>query len=481
MNTKIPLIFFVSLALFFCSGVSTAIAVNIMDYPDLSYYIIQNFSEGFSLRDQGIIVNPYDYDARVIGEPVNSWFYSDGRDLFYLDNDSWGLNKSYFTSVPQRCGIILKNLYTAQEYWFVTDYLSQESKDNWERITDPDSENGGGDFTLVFPMAPPGYIYPQSEVDNDGDGWIESEGDCDDSDNFIFPTSIEICGDDIDQDCNGFDLHCEENGSRVTLTWSKPDDNRVTGYNIYCGKTGTEFRLVPYATIHSSDTTSYTFTDLETGIEYSFAATSFDADSNESAFSETICYTISSQADIDDDGDSWTKEEGDCDDFNNYVYPGAIEICGDGIDQDCNGVDSLFPSMQCVIITEAGDNYLIQNFSSGFSVSRDQGVLINPDRYSVRMVGQHIDSWSYYGGEDLIYAGEDSWSLDRDHLMADPKKMGFILKDRETAQEYWFITAFLCEDSKNKFERTTDPNCPYGGGDISLIIPEASQGYFPCD
>ncbi|MCD4693955.1 fibronectin type III domain-containing protein, partial [bacterium] len=446
----------------------------------LSYYVIEDFSQAFSLRDQGIIANPYDYNARVIGEPVNSWSYLDGRDLFYLDNDSWGLNKFYFTSFPQRSGIVLKDLNTEKEYWFITDYLSEKSKENWERITCPDSEKGGGDPVLVFPLAPPGYIYPQFETDNDGDGYTENDGDCNDADNFVYPGAIEICGDDIDQDCNGFDLYCDGSSS-VTLSWGKPDDNRVIGYNIYCGISGTDFKTTPVETINTADQTSCLILNLEAGFEYSFTATSLDADGNESDFSETICYIVQSQVDIDNDGDGWTVGEGDCNDDNPDIYPGAIEICGDGIDQDCNGEDSVLPSAQCVVITVVDNGYLISNLSSAFSISRDQGILINPERYSVRMIGEPVNSWSYSDGKDLLYLSEDSWVLNEDYLTVEPKKIGFILKDRETAQEYWFITAFLCEDSRGKFERITDPVCPYGGGDVSLIIPEAPQGYFPCN
>ena len=46
---------------------------------------------------------------------------------------------------------------------------------------------------------------------------------------------------------------------------------------------------------------------------------------------------------LDDDGDAdndgFTQDQGDCDDDNASVYPGAQEICGDGIDQDCDGAD----------------------------------------------------------------------------------------------------------------------------------------------
>ena len=42
------------------------------------------------------------------------------------------------------------------------------------------------------------------------------------------------------------------------------------------------------------------------------------------------------EASIDNDGDGYTEHEGDCDDSDAAIYPGAPEIC-DGIDNDCDG------------------------------------------------------------------------------------------------------------------------------------------------
>lgn len=44
-------------------------------------------------------------------------------------------------------------------------------------------------------------------------------------------------------------------------------------------------------------------------------------------------------AEIDNDGDGVTEQQGDCDDTDPHTYPGAREVCGDGIDQDCQGRD----------------------------------------------------------------------------------------------------------------------------------------------
>lgn len=43
--------------------------------------------------------------------------------------------------------------------------------------------------------------------------------------------------------------------------------------------------------------------------------------------------------DVDDDEDGYTENQGDCDDDNPDVNPGAREICGDGEDQNCDGAD----------------------------------------------------------------------------------------------------------------------------------------------
>ena len=42
-------------------------------------------------------------------------------------------------------------------------------------------------------------------------------------------------------------------------------------------------------------------------------------------------------ADIDEDLDGWSPMDGDCDDGDDTVYPGAPEVCNDGIDQNCDG------------------------------------------------------------------------------------------------------------------------------------------------
>jgi len=50
-----------------------------------------------------------------------------------------------------------------------------------------------------------GPITDTAFVDNDGDGYAEEDGDCDDNDPNIHPDAEETAGDGVDSNCNGED------------------------------------------------------------------------------------------------------------------------------------------------------------------------------------------------------------------------------------------------------------------------------------
>ena len=52
-----------------------------------------------------------------------------------------------------------------------------------------------------------------------------------------------------------------------------------------------------------------------------------------------VLYYGSDVNDIDQDGDGFTPNDGDCNDTSPIYHPGAIDISGDGQDFDCDGAD----------------------------------------------------------------------------------------------------------------------------------------------
>ena len=119
------------------------------------------------------------------------------------------------------------------------------------------------------------------EADNDGDGYTEAEGDCDDSDAAIHPGADEVC-DDIDNDCD--DLIDGQ------------DDDITDGLLWYLDNDGDEYG--------QDGVTAFSCTSQPPG---------------------------------------YTEEGGDCNDENDTIHPGAIEIVMDAIDQDCDFTDASLP------------------------------------------------------------------------------------------------------------------------------------------
>ncbi len=66
-------------------------------------------------------------------------------------------------------------------------------------------------------------------TDNDGDGYAEDGGDCDDTNANVYPGATEICENDLDDDCDGFDLWCLAYGS-TSLTY-EPSFQSATNYD----------------------------------------------------------------------------------------------------------------------------------------------------------------------------------------------------------------------------------------------------------
>jgi hypothetical protein len=133
--------------------------------------------------------------------------------------------------------------------------------------------------------------------DDDGDGYVEVSGDCDDTDEGVFPGATEEC-DGVDQDC---DLVVDDN--TVCFDDDGDGDTELDG--------------------DCDDACASCFQgagELTDGL---------DNDCNGVVDDGTDVY--------DDDGDGYSEDTGDCDDSDALVNPAATEACGDGQDNDCNG------------------------------------------------------------------------------------------------------------------------------------------------
>ncbi|GDX80302.1 hypothetical protein LBMAG42_21130 [Deltaproteobacteria bacterium] len=145
------------------------------------------------------------------------------------------------------------------------------------------------------------------------------DGDCDDADANSYPGATEVVADEIDENCDGAEdcyADVDEDGylGGTTVVTSVDSDCSDPGEGSLTSSTG----------------------------DCNDADAAYHPGAAETDCSDPSDYNCDGATGYDDiDGDGWAACE-ECDDTNTTVNPDATEAAGDGVDQNCDGLETCF-------------------------------------------------------------------------------------------------------------------------------------------
>jgi len=208
---------------------------------------------------------------------------------------------------------------------------------------DTDSPEPSPGTTPTPPVTPTPEEPTPVVTDDDGDGYSEDDGDCDDTDLGINPGATETC--------NGLDDNCNGQVDDVLSVWYQDGDGdgwgadpgapfvgcrQPAGYSAVGGDCDDlDASAYPGATevCDSVDNDCDGVSDEGIGAEAPPDAPVWHKDDDGDGYGATGSTVISCNP----IGEGWSLTEDDCNDANAAINPGAAEVCGDGVDNDCDG------------------------------------------------------------------------------------------------------------------------------------------------
>lgn len=196
-------------------------------------------------------------------------------------------------------------------------------------------------FTFSYDDEPPA-------IDKDADGYSTAEGDCDDDNPAVNPGALEIPGNAVDENCDGFvdpgtdpvDIDkdgftkaqgdCDDNNPAIN-----PDALEIPGNEVDENCDGFVDPGDPGGDLDNDGFTSVQGDCNDNDPDINPDALEIpgnDVDENCDGF-------VDPGTDPDTDMDGYTPEEGDCDDNDPLINPGAESVPNNGVDENCDGED----------------------------------------------------------------------------------------------------------------------------------------------
>ncbi len=218
--------------------------------------------------------------------------------------------------------------------------------------------------------------------------------DCNDSDSGINPGATETC-DGIDNNCSG-----DESDAADAPTWYLDDDsdgygdvtvfaNACTQPSGYLADSTDCDDAAANVNPGESETCDGTDNNCSGDETDAVDATTWYADADSDGFGDVASLTTACSQ-----PGGYTADSTDCDDSEGTTYPGAPETCSDGVDSDCDTIDSMGT---CDASLTGADATFSGESSGDLAGYHMTGGDINGDGYSDVIIGARL---AHNGGTD---------------------------------------------------------------------------------